>query len=119
MNADKQTLNTITGLIYLELFGLTRAKLLEQAKQRPDYGLMAGELYEASDEDECLRDCLNVEALTALSEVEGELARLGRVTEFRGNLSQRTQQIARLAVEVCERVKAKYELASIWYKEGE
>lgn len=62
-------MNTITSKIYEALFDKTQAEMIAEANQHsPLPHIISG------DEDEAMRDCLSVEALSALSRIEGDMA---------------------------------------------
>lgn len=107
-------LDTLTGLIYLELFGLTRRQMLTLAKEHPHYEAID------SDEDENMRDCLSVEALTALNDVEGAMAYWLKTVDLLGTLTPR-EKVKRISQEImsyCEAYLSRHggKIEPIWYE---
>lgn len=70
-----ENLNAITSAVYEALFDKTQAELIAEAK-----GTCPTDFYNAwiglynDDEDEAMRDCLSVEALSVLNRIEGDMA---------------------------------------------
>jgi hypothetical protein len=118
MISKEQALAQALNTVYEALFGLSREALLEQAKQHPHYGLAAGKIYEFGDEDESMRDCLSLEALTVLGEVEANLAPYlaNMFIVSTRSLDAALQSLNRAVRDECERVKGKYGDFVIWYE---
>ncbi len=102
-------LNMITSAVYEQLFGMTRDDMLQQAKQAE------GDNWDAMrwhDDDEALRDCLSLEAITALRVVEGKLFKELANDDLPKTLNQ--------VIEMTKGIANEYGSVSVvWYDESE